>query len=215
MTKLILTTLIWASAFVVHSAKADFATDLHTVQSQWATVNYELVDDSQLEAFDKLVKTTAEFTKANNDQAASHIWYGIVLSSYAGAKGGLGALGLAKDAKAQFEQAMKIDAKALDGSAYTSLATLYSKVPGWPIGFGDDDEADKLFKQALALNPNGIDSNYLYAAFLFDERKYSAAKKHLLIAQQAPARADRPKADLYRQQEITALLSKVDKKIKK
>ena len=185
------------------------------MQKQWAVVNYELVDDAQLDAFEKLANETAEFTKANDQQAASHIWYGIVLSSYAGAKGGLGALGLAKDAKAQFEKALKLDPQALNGSAYTSLATLYGKVPGWPIGFGDDDEAKKLFKKALELNPYGIDSNYLYASFLYDEHKYQSAKEFLLVAQQAPARPDRPKADLYRQQEITKLLAKVEKKLKR
>ena len=97
------------------------------MQKQWAVVNYELVDDAQLDAFEKLANETAEFTKANDQQAASHIWYGIVLSSYAGAKGGLGALGLAKDAKAQFEKALKLDPQALNGSAYTSLATYTAK----------------------------------------------------------------------------------------
>ncbi|WP_405630123.1 hypothetical protein [Pseudoalteromonas sp. Ld20] len=215
MTKLILTTLALAAVILSQSAYAEFADDLHTIQTQWASVNYELVEDSQLKAFEKLVEQTREFSKANNEQAASHIWHGIVLSSYAGAKGGLGALGLAKDAKAEFEQAISLDASALAGSAYTSLATLYGKVPGWPIGFGDAKKADTLFRQALELNPQGIDSNYLYAAFLYDERKYSDAKKHLLIAQTAPARELRPKADLYRQQEITTLLAKVERKLKR
>ncbi|WP_392353444.1 tetratricopeptide repeat protein [Pseudoalteromonas sp. PB2-1] len=215
MTKLNFKALMMLGVIMATPAKADFNSDLSSVQKQWAVVNYELVDVAQLDAFEKLASETAEFTKANDQQAASHIWYGIVLSSYAGAKGGLGALGLAKDAKAQFEKALSLDPKALEGSAYTSLATLYGKVPGWPIGFGDDDEAKKLFKQALELNPRGIDSNYLYASFLYDERKYKSAKEFLLVAQQAPARPDRPKADLYRQQEITELLAKVEKKIKR
>ena len=215
MTKLLYTSCLLTGIFLTSAAHADLASELTQVQTSWATVNYELVDKAQLNAFEKLSEQAAEFAKTYDDQAQSHIWYGIVLSSYAGAKGGLGALGLAKDAKAQLEQAIEIDANALSGSAYTSLATLYSKVPGWPIGFGDDDKANKLFNQALAINPNGIDSNYLYAAFLYDEREYKKAKTHLLAAQQAPARPDRPKADLYRQQEITQLLAKVEKKLKR
>ena len=115
MTKLNLKALMMLGVIMAAPAKADFNSDLSSVQKQWAVVNYELVDDAQLNAFEKLASETAEFTKANDQQAASHIWYGIVLSSYAGAKGGLGALGLAKDAKAQFEKALSLDPKALDG----------------------------------------------------------------------------------------------------
>ena len=35
------------------------------------------------------------------------------------------------------EQALAIDATALEGSAFTTLGSLYYQVPGWPIGFGD------------------------------------------------------------------------------
>ena len=72
-----------------------------------------------------------------------------MLSTWAGAKGGLGALSLAKRARQPLEAALKLDPAALDGSAYTSLGTLYSKVPGFPAGFGDDDKAEQLLKSAL------------------------------------------------------------------
>ena len=58
---------------------------------------------------------------------------------------------------------------ALDGSAYTSLGTLYYKVPGFPIGFGDHKKARQLLEAALKVNPDGIDSNYFYGEYLFDE----------------------------------------------
>ncbi|GAA72230.1 hypothetical protein P20439_2316 [Pseudoalteromonas sp. BSi20439] len=194
---------------------ADEQSDLLAIQQQWAVANYELKDDAQIKAFTALSEQSSEFTKHYPDSANSYTWNGIVLASFAGAKGGLGALGYAKDAKASLEQALKIDDSALGGSAYASLATLYSKVPGWPIGFGDDDTADKLFKQALAFNQKGIDTNYLYGEFLYDERQYKQAKAHLLVAQAAGIRDTRPKADKYRQRAISQLLAKVDKKLKR
>lgn len=194
---------------------ADEQSDLLAIQQQWAVANYELKDDAQIKAFTALSEQSSEFTKHYPDSANSYTWNGIVLASFAGAKGGLGALGYAKDAKASLEQALKIDDSALGGSAYASLATLYSKVPGWPIGFGDNDTADKLFKQALAFNKKGIDTNYLYGEFLYDEREYEQAKAHLLVAQAAGIRDTRAKADKYRQQAISSLLAKVDKKLKR
>lgn len=108
---------------------------------------------------------------------------------------------------------MKLDDKAMDGSAYTSLGTLYAKVPGWPIGFGDDDKAETMLKKALTINPTGIDSNYFYAQYLIDNNHYKEAETYLLKAQQAPARPSRPLADKGRQQEIEKSLQQVRYKL--
>ncbi|MBH0045933.1 hypothetical protein [Pseudoalteromonas sp. NZS11_1] len=206
---LVLTTVF---ATAVH---ADETQDLTSIQQKWATANYELEDDAQIDAFTQLSEQSALFVKNYPNSAQAHIWNGIVLASFAGAKGGLGALGLAKEAKKSLENALSIDGTALNGSAYASLATLYSKVPGWPIGFGDDNKAEKLFKQALAFNLEGIDTNYLYGEYLYDEGDYKQAKARLLVAQAAGIRDTRAKADEYRQQAISQLLVKVDKKLKR
>ncbi|NMP79867.1 hypothetical protein HHE92_08660 [Pseudoalteromonas arctica] len=205
--------LILTSVFAT-AVHADEAQDLTDIQQKWATANYELEDDAQIDAFTQLSEQSALFVKNYPNSAQTHIWNGIVLASFAGAKGGLGALGLAKEAKTSLENALSIDGTALNGSAYASLATLYSKVPGWPIGFGDDDKAEKLFKQALAFNLEGIDTNYLYGEYLYDEGDYKQAKARLLVAQAAGIRDTRAKADEYRQQAISQLLVKVDKKLK-
>jgi Tfp pilus assembly protein PilF len=151
---------------------------------------------------------------ADEPQAAElHIWHGIVLSTWAGAKGGLGALGLVKQAKAELETAIELKPQALAGSAYTSLASLYYQVPGWPIGFGDEDQAEALFKQALALNPNGIDPNYFDGDFLLRQKRYGEARAALEKAIAAPARPGREVADAGRRDEARALLAQVKEKL--
>ncbi|MDQ7073058.1 MAG: hypothetical protein Q9N32_05705 [Gammaproteobacteria bacterium] len=140
-------------------------------------------------------------------------WRGIINSTYAGVKGGLGAMKYAKASKADLEKALKLNDKALHGSAYISLGILYNKVPGWPIGFGDDDKAKTLLEKGLALNPDGIDSNYFYADFLAEQNNYKEAEQYLLKAQQAPARPNRTIADKGRHQDIARLLEKVQKKL--
>lgn len=188
---------------------------LSTVQQRWAQVNYQLFGDAQHSAFDELMIQIDNIVKANPNDAKGWIWQGIIKSSYAGAKGGLGALSLAEQAKESLEKALMLDELALSGSAYTSLGTLYHKVPGWPIGFGDDDKAKTMLGKAVELNPTGIDPNYFYAEFWYDERKYSKAKHYLVKAKSAPARVNRPLADQARHQEINSLMVKVDKKLKK
>jgi len=201
-----------ATSFNTFAAE-NFNTQLLNLQQHWVQVNYQLVDDAQENGFENLVKQAQDLVAANPDNANGLVWLGIIESSYAGAKGGIGALSLVKKAKKAFEESMKIDDSALNGSAYTSLGTLYHKVPGWPLGFGDDGTAKKMLEKAMLINPNGIDSNYFYGEFLFDEKEYTKAKEHLMLALQAPARQERPLADKFRRVEINQLMVKVDKKI--
>jgi Tfp pilus assembly protein PilF len=136
-----------------------------------------------------------------------------VLSTQAGVEGGLGALGLAKRARAALEAALKIDPNALEGSAYTSLGTLYYKVPGFPLGFGDHKKAKQMLEAALKVNPIGLDPNYFYADFLFGEGRYAEAIVHLEKALLAPPRPSRELADRGRRTEIETLLAKARAKL--
>jgi tetratricopeptide (TPR) repeat protein len=201
-----------AEAKIPASGLQEMVTQL---QEQWTTANYELKDDEQIFAFEKLIARVDQMKTNQPSQALSWLWSGIVKSSFAGAKGGLGALSLAKEAKKDFEKSLQLDEKLLQGSAYASLGLLYHKVPGWPLAFGDDEIAEEMLKKSLAINPKGIDINYFYGEYLYDEREYKKAKHYLLAAQQAPLRDDWQLADSYRQQEIKKLLFKTLKKIKK
>jgi len=196
-------------------AASDPDAEIARLQERWAEVNYQLQGKTQLTAFETLVQEADRVAAENPDSAPALIWSGIIKSSYAGAKGGLGAMKLAKASRADLERAMEIDADALQGSAYTSLGTLYFKVPGWPVGFGDEEKAEQLLLRALALNPNGIDPNYFYGDFLLEQERYAEAEQALLRAQSAPGRPNRPLADAGRQQEIKLALLKVQEKLHK
>ena len=188
------------------------AENLKLLQTRWAEINYQVPAAEKETDFAKLSAQAA--TMVRQDPAAELlIWQGIILSTYAGAKGGLGALDLVKQAKGSLEQAIKVDPAALDGSAYTSLGALYYQVPGWPVGFGDDEQAEVLLKKALTMNPDGIDPNYFYGDYLAREKRYSEAK---VVLEKALAAADRPGrevADSGRRAEVKALLAKVQSEL--
>ncbi len=209
--------LVLTAAVAARAAGAPdpaFDADLLSLQQAWAQVNYETpAGDARKEAFDALEKRAEAFSKQNPGRAEALIWEGIIESSYAGAKGGLGALGLAKEARGNLEAALKLDPNALDGSAYTSLGTLYYKVPGFPLGFGDHDKAREMLQHALRINPNGIDPNYFYADFLVNQGDYAGALPYLEKAAKAPARPGREVADKGRHAEIAALTAKVKDKL--
>ncbi|MDX5408072.1 MAG: hypothetical protein LPK11_13690 [Chromatiaceae bacterium] len=206
--------LVLPLLFLQGMASADVMTDIKPLQQRWAEINYQLDEDKREQAFEQLLQQADQVVNSNTDKAEAYIWRGIIASSYAGAKGGLGALDLTKRSKADLEQALTIQPDALQGSAYTSLGVLYYKVPGWPVGFGSDKKAKQLLTKALEINPQGIDPNYFYAEFLTQERDYKGAMRYLELAKQAPARPDRPLADSGRKQEIAALEQKLKKKIK-
>ena len=164
------------------------AADIAPLQQRWAEIQYQLPEDQKADAFEALAAEAGQALAQEPDDAPLLIWRGIILSSWAGADGGLGALGKVKEAKSLFEHALQVDPQALQGSAYTSLGALYYQVPGWPIGFGDDEQAEALLKQALALNPDGIDSNYFWGDYLIDQKRYAEARAALLKAQAAAPR---------------------------
>ncbi|MCB1588433.1 MAG: hypothetical protein KDI37_13730 [Xanthomonadales bacterium] len=195
------------------TVQANEAEDIGHLQTRWAEVNYQLPEKDKVKAFEALAGEAEKLREAHPGMPSYLIWEGIIRSTYAGAKGGMGALGEVKKAKVLFEQAIAIEPGAMSGSALTSLGSLYYQVPGWPIGFGDDDEALKLLQQGLSYNPDGIDSNYFYADYLLEEKKYREAKVAFEKALAAPARPGRESADAGRRQEINAKLAIVQRKL--
>ncbi len=197
-----------------HIALAEISID--SLGTGWSEANYALKDDAQGSAFEKLIKQADQYVSDNSGDAKGWIWRGIIKSSFAGAKGGLGALSLAKAAKEDLNKAISINENSLSGSAHASLGILYAKVPGWPFGFGSDVQAEKHLIKALEINPDGVDPNFFYGEFLYEEtRKYNKAKKYLLKAQASVPAKITPLADEKRQKEISVLLLKVEKKIQR
>jgi tetratricopeptide (TPR) repeat protein len=178
------------------------------LQRDWEQIRYQAPAAEREKRFEALATKARQVSEGAPGRAEPLVWEGIIVSSWAGEKGGLGALGLVKRAKALYEQAIQIDGNALDGSAYNSLGVLYYKVPGWPVGFGDKTKARELLNKALAINPKGIDSNFFYGEYLLETQHAEEAAGYLERALQAPPRPGRQLADAGRRDEAKALLYK-------
>ncbi|MDB5724223.1 MAG: hypothetical protein JWQ16_977, partial [Novosphingobium sp.] len=145
------------------------------IASTWAQIKYHTAPDAQAEAMARLKGQADAAVAAAPARAEPLVWDGIVTSTLAGLKGGMGGLSLAKEAKGLLERAEKIDGKVLDGSAHTSLGALYYQVPGWPIGFGSKDKAAAELTAGLKANPRGADANYFWGDFLYNQGRYAEA----------------------------------------
>jgi len=180
--------------------------EVREIQFEWARLYYMdeflNVNYRELEA---LVEKANQVAAEHPKNAEVLVWDAIVMSTMAEKKGGLGALSLVKQARLKLEQAEAIDPTVLGGSVYASLGTLYSKVPGWPFGFGSDEKAEEYFKKALTINPQGLDINYFFAAYLADNGDDQLALEYVDKALQAPRMVERPVADKGRREQALKL----------
>jgi len=193
--------------FSSHAAPLDDA--IAELQRDWEVIRYQTPESARVKRFEALSAKAHNYSQTFAGRSEPLVWEGIIVSSLANEKGGLGALSLAKQAKVMYEQAIALRGDALDGSAYGSLAVLYYKVPGWPLGFGDNAKAEELLKKALSVNPTGIDPNYFYADYLYETGRSAEAAPYLERALAAPPRPGREVADTGRREEVRQLLAKV------
>lgn len=207
---LLATVATTAAVVLPLTARADAVEDaVVNLQHEWEVIKYQTANGEREKRFEALAAKAHQVSESYPGRGEPLIWEGIVTASWANEKGGLGALGLVKQAKALYESAIRIDGSVLDGSAYTSLGVLYYKVPGWPVSFGDKDKAHDLLQKGLTLNPKGIDPNYFYGDLLWETHHPDEALSYLERALQAAPRPGRQISDAGRRDEIRALIAKI------
>ncbi|MGR9052853.1 MAG: tetratricopeptide repeat protein, partial [Gammaproteobacteria bacterium] len=124
-----------------------------------------------------------------------YFWRAVIKATNAEHQDGLTALNAIRDARNLLLKAIDITPDAMNGSAYTTLGTLYYLAPGWPLAFGDTDKAEALLKTALKINPLGIDTNYYYGDFLLKQNELKKALYYFERAIKAPVRSEQLYAD--------------------
>lgn len=202
----VLLALCWAGG-----ASADPMMDAITeLQHAWAKGYYSTPKGEQDDYFEALQNKAHRVSEQFPGRAEPLIWEGIITSTHAKYQSIFSAGGTAKKARDLLLAAEKIDANALDGSALTSLGSLYYKVPRFG-SFGDYDKAREYLERALKVNPTGIDQNFFYGEFLSERGEKAKAIEYLKKALAAPARPGRDDADNGRHGEIQQLLNKLEK----
>ncbi|WP_455374595.1 tetratricopeptide repeat protein [Kaarinaea lacus] len=208
---LVLTVFISSYAFA--EPPTEMLQAVEKLQHDWEVIKFKTEEAKQEAAYKDLSIQARKVSESYPDQAEPLVWEAVILSTYAGAKGGFGALKLVEEARDLLLQAEKIDPTALDGSVYASLGNLYYQVPGWPIGFGSDKKARNYLEKALQINPDGIETNYFYGEFLYEEGEYEKALQSLTKALNAPARKGREISDAGQRKEIAAKIEDVKRQL--
>lgn len=178
-----------------------------SLENDWANAYYQSDEAGQKQAYPKLLEQAVVLLKRYPNAAEPKIWLATILATNAAFESPLMALSNLNNAKDLLEAAIKINPKALDGSAYVTLGTLYYMLPGWPVSFGDDEMAEEYLKSSLDINPNGIDANYFYADFLFRQDRTVEAEAFFRKAVEAPVRKMQVYADTQLQNEARLALN--------
>lgn len=208
-------TLLFAAALAVLATPAlasppGMAENVKAMNDLWANVAYRMEGSShQAAALNKLDKQAAMVVARYPGEAEPLLWQGIILSEEAKRANILHKLSLATRARDTIAKAYAINPRAGNGGAALSLGVLYYRVPGSPIGFGDKARAKTLLKQALALDPDGLDANYFYGDYLAETGDKAGAKSYLQKALRAAHDPSRPVWDAGRRGEVRALLTKL------
>ncbi len=186
------------------------------VEHEWERIKYQIKDPRVQHAqIEVLARDAAAVAARYPGRAEPLIWEGIAQSEQAAMSSGLSALADAKASRKTFEMAYQLDRTALEAGAPTSLGTLYYRVPGFPIGFGDKAKARHYLVEAVTIAPDSMDANYFYGDFLMTQGEYAQASKVLQHALASSPHPDRPIWDAGRRAEIRALLAKANAKLKR
>ncbi len=188
--------------------------DILVVAEEWAKIKYLSKDDSERKERMEVVGAKADaLVTRYPGRVEALIWDGIVTSERASLTWGFAALNHASRARDLLLEAYKMDPRALDAGAPTSLGVLYYRVPGFPLGWGDTDKARQYLEEAVKNAPNGRDAHYFYADFLYERGEYSKAEEVLKTALSLPHHPERPVWDSHFPKVMEGLLTKVRSKM--
>jgi tetratricopeptide (TPR) repeat protein len=192
--------------------KPTLRSELLRLAHDWEHIKLEVVDrDDQERQMGILAQQAKDIAQRHQNLPDSVIWVGIATSEQASIANENGspikALGLARRARDILEEAEKIDPVTLDAAAPTSLGVLYYRVPGFPIGFGDKSKARHYLQEAVTNAPDGLDANYFYGDFLYEQHEYPEAINIFRHALTLPALSDRPIWDRSQRSLIQGFLS--------
>jgi tetratricopeptide (TPR) repeat protein len=183
---------------------------LQNIEHDWAVIYYGTAKDKQADGYQQLITQTEQLLQQNPNESELLFCLAMIKSSLAAHQNAINALETINESRDLLTKVIAINPKTMNGSAYVILGTLYYRVPAWPVSFGDSALAEKYFQNALAINPNGIDSNYFYGKFLLANDKTDSAKTYFEKALAAPTRPEQKYSDEQLKAETKRVLDSIE-----
>jgi tetratricopeptide (TPR) repeat protein len=165
----------------VGPARAD---TLGTLEQRWAELKYaHAADRDRIDQANALLAETAGLGERQPTPAVLLLHANVLclLAEFMHSTASLAKIREARDLL------LKAEAQAPDNAdVLVTLGSIYYEVPGWPISFGNHKKAEQYLRHALAIDPDGRDSNYFMGDFLLANGRAGQAIPYLEKALAAP-----------------------------
>jgi hypothetical protein len=185
------------------------------IENRWAIALYESTEREKQEALASLLQDARAFAASHSSNPEAVAWHGIIARECTRTRCRARSKNLHKEARDALLKAEELDPYALGGRVYANLGALYSQTSSAFGGFGSQVKGIGYLWRAIIVDPDGLDSNYLYAEFLVGEKNLVEARDVLIRASETPIRSDHVRADRGRHKDIQALLQTVEERLKK
>jgi tetratricopeptide (TPR) repeat protein len=202
-----MTVLIVAAPVV--SVRAD--DDVAVLRQHWAELKYEHANDrDRVAAAETLEREAAAVAEREPSPAALLLQANILCltAAFMHSSASLAKVRTARDVLVRAERADPNIPEVL-----AALGSIYYEVPNWPIGFGDRKKAEEYLHRAIALDPDGRDTNYFMGDFLLETGRAGQAGAYLEHALAAPQQGT--VFDRGRREEIAKDLLKVRRRLRR
>lgn len=203
------TIVVFLIIFTGPLTASELNNSLVSLENEWATTYYQASESQQRQTYPQLLSKAAELVKHYPQAAEPKIWLATVMVSNAALESSLTVLATLDDAKELLEEAIKQNPSALNGAAYLTLGTLYYRVPGWPVSFGDNQVAEQMLKTSLQINPHGVDANYFYGDYLLRQERVAEAEVYFRKATQVSVRKQQLLNDMQLQKDAKSALTNI------
>ena len=192
-----------------------FDETLLEIENRWAEATYQTTGREKNEALEELLNDVRVFAERHSNRPEAAAWHGIIARECIKNRGRSRSAKLRREAREALLKAESLDPLVLDGLIYANLGALYSQTPQGFGGKGGNVKGIGYMWRAIVVDPDGLDSNYLYAELLVDEQRLEEAREILQRASTIPARPDHLRADRGRREQILALLERVETRLEK
>lgn len=206
------TVVVFLILFAAPLSASELSNAIASLEDQWSVAYYQSGESQQRQRYPQLLNQASELVERYPQSAEAKIWLATIMASNAALESSFKALSTLDDAKSLLEAAIQLNPNALNGAAYLTLGTLYYMVPGWPVSFGDNNQAEQMLKASLKLNPGGIDANYFYGDYLMRQERMAEAEVYLRKAVQATVRRQQLINDSHLQKDAKAALANIQQK---
>lgn len=197
-----------AGVGTAHARSANSA--LGDIEDRWASAVYETDGRAKDAALSSLLDEVREYAAGHSGNPDAAAWHGIIARECLQARCGSGSARLQREARDALLRAEELDPGMLGGRVYANLGALYSEAPTMLGGFGSKVKGIGYMWKAIVVDPDGFDSNYLYAELLVGEKRLAEAREILLKVSAADERPEHQRADRGRRQQALALLQEIE-----